>query len=240
NAQTVKGVLSDMYGAGNDYYESYKQYEEWAARIKGIKPDPSMLAKGRQILTHLRSSAKSLGQLAGKAGIYYSETMQKAMAEEIAEAESANAAINKTYGDFNAEYNALLKRQMAVNKALLALRDSYERSYACTAKCPNALAPRPVPDNAGKSYGEVMKAVNGKMALLTKAIGASSSRLKVSKAEPSAQRTSASSLDGDQMTQCEPKPNASPAPAAPPKCAEGKGITGSIEALAGNMQSGCK
>ena len=232
DAQTIKGCISDMYGALNDGYEAYKQ----AAAIA----DATKKAKA---LAVARGSFKSAGQLAGKVLQHYAEITQNALAEELAETEAVNAALGKTYGNFTAEYNALLKRQMAVNKALLALRDGYQRGYACAAKCPNALGPRPVPGNDGKSYGEVMKAANGKMASLTKAIGASSSKLKVSKAEPSAQRTSANTLDGDQMTQCEPKP-AAPAPAtaaAPQKpCAEGKGMTGSIEALAGNMQSGCK
>ena len=230
--QTAKGAVSDVYGAYNDVREA-------VAKVAAIK-DATQKAK---VLAGLRGSAKSLGQLATKAGQLYAESLQKAMAEEVAENEKVMAGLDKAYGDVTGMYNALLKRQMAVNHALDAVRDSYQRGYACAAKCPNALGPRPVPDNAGKSYGEVMKAASGKMASLTKAIGASSSKLKVSKAEPSAQRTSASTLEGDQMTQCEPKPNASPAPAsasAPEKCAEGKGMTGSIEALAGNMQSGCR
>lgn len=220
---TVKGGASDVFGALTDFRDKYNELQKESLVNPGAfhGPNPAH-ASGKY--SAFRASAKSVGQLLGKVGAWYSDKQQAALMDELAENGRVEGALDQASAAAFADYQRLVNRELALEQALDAIRKAYQLADACAAKCPGSLAPAPVPDTSAMSYGEALKQYHTKLPSLAQDVSAKATAFKP---KPCDEKPA-------------PKGSAASKPEEQPKCPPREGgLAGAINDVAA-QEKGCR
>jgi hypothetical protein len=148
---TLKGACSDAAGAIRNYQAAMAAYRT-----------------GKESAQAFTDAGKGVANLLAKALVPVAEKAQEDLADEIANNEYTLQVEDRAMQTIAGDMERTRQRQLALDKALDAVRDAAAASYACASTCSGALGPQPIKGYTPSSqYGQALKDANAKAAALT-------------------------------------------------------------------------